>query len=107
MQRDDGGWGEDNWSYHEPKTHGRADHSTSFQTAWSLLGLLSAGEADSTAVQKGIDYLIRTQQDDGFWHDPDFTAPGFPRVFYLKYHGYTRFFPLWALAKYRKKIEGN
>ena len=30
-----------------------------------------------------------------------YTATGFPRVFYLRYHGYAKFFPLWALARYR------
>jgi len=48
-----------------------------------------------------VDYLMRTQQADGRWRDVDFTAPGFPRVFYLKYHGYSQYFPLWALARYR------
>ncbi len=38
---------------------------------------------------------------DGRWRDPFYTAPGFPRVFYLKYHGYSQYFPLWALARYR------
>ncbi len=38
---------------------------------------------------------------DGFWEEQHFTATGFPRVFYLRYHGYAKFFPLWALARYR------
>ena len=36
--------------------------------------------------------------------DDSFTAPGFPKVFYLKYHGYDKFFPLWALARYRNEL---
>ena len=75
--------------------------STPYQTAWALLGLMSSGEAASDAVRNGVEHLLRTQQDDGLWSDPSFTAPGFPRVFYLKYHGYSRYFPLWALATYR------
>jgi squalene-hopene/tetraprenyl-beta-curcumene cyclase len=66
-----------------------------------MLGLMAAGEVDSPAVRKGAEYLIRTQQADGAWKDEWFTAPGFPRVFYLKYHGYGKYFPLWALARYR------
>jgi squalene-hopene/tetraprenyl-beta-curcumene cyclase len=66
-----------------------------------LLGLLAAGEAGSDAVRSGIDHLLRTQGADGLWSDANFTAPGFPRVFYLKYHGYSGYFPLWALAAYR------
>ena len=67
----------------------------------AVLALLAAGEVGSEAVRRGIDYLTRTQQADGLWSDPNFTAPGFPRVFYLKYHGYCAYFPLWALAAYR------
>ncbi len=104
MQRPDGGWGEDNYSYHQPDYSGKADKSTSFQTAWALLALMSAGEVNSSAVGKGIEYLVQNQQEEGYWEDPEFTAPGFPRVFYLKYHGYTKFFPLWALARYRNEV---
>jgi hypothetical protein len=67
----------------------------------ALLGLLAAGEVSSGAVQHGVEYLLRAQQADGLWSDPGFTAPGFPRVFYLRYHGYCAYFPLWALAAYK------
>jgi squalene-hopene/tetraprenyl-beta-curcumene cyclase len=97
-QNADGGWGESNDTYARPTSH---TPSTPYQTAWALLALLSAGEAGSDAVRRGVDHLLRTQQPDGLWSDPSFTAPGFPRVFYLKYHGYSGYFPLWALAAYR------
>lgn len=99
-QRSDGGWGESNDSYLYPESAGQADMSTAFQTAWAMLGLMAAGEGDSPEVRRGAQYLLRTQQADGLWNDPVFTAPGFPRVFYLKYHGYDKYFPLWALARY-------
>ena len=98
-QRADGGWGEDNFTYHDVSVSGTYRNSTCFQTAWALLGLMAANEARSPEVKAGIDFLLRHQQNDGIWHDPGFTAPGFPRVFYLKYHGYDKFFPLWALAR--------
>ncbi len=101
MQNADGGWGESNDSYYPPK-HRRPHPSTSFQTAWALLALLAADEVHSDAVKQGIEYLLRKQNQDGLWHDSDYTAPGFPRVFYLKYHGYTKYFPIWALARYQK-----
>jgi squalene-hopene/tetraprenyl-beta-curcumene cyclase len=63
---------------------------------------MAAGEVHSEAVQSGIQYLQRTQNADGLWYTDEFTAPGFPRVFYLKYHGYTKYFPLWALARYQR-----
>ncbi|MBL79080.1 MAG: squalene--hopene cyclase [Nitrosomonadaceae bacterium] len=102
VQREDGGWGENNDTYFAPKLAGRFRISTSFQTAWALLGLMAAGEAHSEEVNRGIKYLLNQQDSSGLWNDPWFTAPGFPRVFYLKYHGYTKYFPLWALARYQK-----
>jgi len=102
VQRDDGGWGEDHDTYCDAGKAGRGKASTSFQTAWALLGLIAAGETASVTVERGIAYLQAAQQANGLWHDDAFTAPGFPRVFYLKYHGYDKYFPLWALARYRK-----
>jgi squalene-hopene/tetraprenyl-beta-curcumene cyclase len=100
-QRPDGGWGEACCTYSEPSLAGRSCDSTSFQTAWAMLGLIAAGEGDSPEVHRGAAYLLRSQQQDGLWNDEAYTAPGFPRVFYLKYHGYDKYFPLWALARYR------
>ncbi|MFQ5936217.1 MAG: squalene--hopene cyclase [Acidiferrobacterales bacterium] len=99
-QRGDGGWGETNDSYHYPDQAGQGGPSTAFQTAWAMLALMAAGEGDSPEVRRAAEFLLRTQQPDGLWNDPVFTAPGFPRVFYLKYHGYDKYFPLWALARY-------
>jgi len=62
---------------------------------------LAAGEARSETALRGAEFLLSTQQADGLWTDLSFTAPGFPRVFYLRYHGYSAYFPLWALAAYR------
>ena len=101
IQNPDGGWGEDGTSYkldyrgHEPAA------STPSQTAWALLGLMATGETNNPAVERGIRYLFKTQTEGGLWNEDRFTATGFPRVFYLRYHGYRKFFPLWALARYR------
>ncbi len=104
VQRTDGGWGESNDSYLEPRQAGQFHVSTSFQTAWAVLGLMAAGEVHSQEVRRGIAYLLKTQGSDGLWDDPWFTAPGFPRVFYLRYYGYSKFFPLWALTRYHALI---
>lgn len=101
-QHIDGGWGESNDSYYSDK-HQQPHPSTAYQTAWAMLGLIAAGHAKSDAVKRAAAYLINHQLEDGLWDDESFTAPGFPRVFYLKYHGYTKFFPLWALAQYRNR----
>jgi len=100
-QNADGGWGESNDSYAKGARSEVHVDSAPHHTAWALLGLLAAGESGSDVVRRGVNYLIRTQQSDGLWNDPHFTAPGFPRVFYLRYHGYSGYFPLWALSAYR------
>ena len=104
-QNADGGWGESNSSYDSSGHPDRAFGSTPYQTAWAVLALIAAGEEGSSAVRRGVDFLLRMQESDGLWSHPSFTAPGFPRVFYLKYHGYCAFFPLWALAAYRRRTE--
>lgn len=107
IQNPDGGWGEDGESYLlDYKGHAPAP-STASQTAWALLGLMASGEIDHPAVARGVDYLLRTQGKDGFWNEARFTATGFPRVFYLRYHGYPKIFPLWALARYRNLKAAN
>ncbi|MDQ6828791.1 MAG: squalene--hopene cyclase [Gemmatimonadota bacterium] len=102
IQNSDGGWGEEGSSYELDAGSHKPAPSTASQTAWAILGLIAAGEVASAAVERGVAYLIDTQQPDGFWTESHFTATGFPRVFYLRYHGYPKFFPLWALARYRK-----
>jgi squalene-hopene/tetraprenyl-beta-curcumene cyclase len=101
-QRADGGWGEAGESYYPDTPAGEAPCSTASQTAWALLALMAAGEIDSPAVARGIAYLMTNQDRNGNWDEPWYTAVGFPRVFYLRYHGYRAFFPLWALARYRR-----
>jgi len=107
IQNPDGGWGEDASSY-KLEYHGyEAAPSTASQTAWAVLGLIAAGAPDHPAVARGIKYLADSQGADGFWDEPRYTATGFPRVFYLRYHGYAKYFPLWALARYRNLSRGN
>jgi squalene-hopene/tetraprenyl-beta-curcumene cyclase len=106
QQRPDGGWGEDCATYW-PGRRGEARASTPSQTAWAMLGLMAAGEVGSDAVRRGVGYLTATRQDDGTWSEEYYNAVGFPRVFYLLYHGYAKYFPLWALARYRNLIRSN
>ncbi len=107
IQNEDGGWGEGCDSYklnyrgHEPAP------SNASQTAWAVLGLMAAGEVDSPAVERGIAWLTANQGPDGLWPQDAYTGGGFPRVFYLRYHGYPKYFPLWAVARYRNLKQGN
>jgi len=106
VQRDDGGWGEDEESYADAP-HGRYKESTPSQTAWAVLGLMAAGATDHPATARGIAWLAATQKPDGEWDEAAYTAVGFPRVFYLRYHGYKLYFPLLALARYRNLRRSN
>ena len=107
IQNKDGGWGEDGDSYKLNYRGYEQAPSTASQTAWALLGLMAAGEVNNPAVARGVDYLIANQNEEGLWDEARFTATGFPRVFYLRYHGYRKFFPLWALARYRNLKRDN
>ena len=101
IQNEDGGWGEDCDSYKLDYRGYDPAPSNASQTAWALLGLMAAGQVDHPAVERGIAYLQKTQDESGLWPQDAYTGGGFPRVFYLRYHGYPKFFPLWALARYR------
>ena len=107
VQNQDGGWGEDAVSYRLDYKGYEVAPSTSSQTAWALLGLMAAGEVENPAVAQGVEYLKATQTEKGLWDEQRYTATGFPRVFYLRYHGYSKFFPLWALARYRNLRSTN
>ena len=107
IQNPDGGWGESCTSYALDRQHHEAFRSTASQTAWAILGLMAVGEAKSDEVARGVEWLVANQGDDGLWGQQDYTGGGFPRVFYLRYHGYPRYFPLWALARYRNLAQAN
>ena len=107
-QNEDGGWGETCQSYTEPSLRGRFK-STASQTAWALLGLIAADEAQSSVVERGVAYLINTQKKlgefSGSWWEDEFTGTGFPIHFFIKYHMYQHFFPLMALSRYRRALD--
>jgi squalene-hopene/tetraprenyl-beta-curcumene cyclase len=107
IQNPDGGWGEDCESYALDYKGYAPFPSNASQTAWALLGLMAVGEVDHPAVSRGIEYLMATQTDAGAWDQDAYVGGGFPRVFYLRYHGYPKFFPLWAVARYRNLKRSN
>ena len=99
IQNPDGGWGESCASYDQHSFV--AEASTPSQTAWGLLGLDAAGDNGSTAVERGIEWLLTHQDSSGSWDENLCTGTGFPNVFYLNFHLYRLYFPLLALAKIR------
>ena len=104
-QNDDGGWGEDLRSYRDPSWAGRGE-STASQTAWALMGLLAADDRRAV-VERGVEFLARTQRADGRWDEPIFTGTGFPGDFYINYHLYRQVFPILALGRYRGQERGD
>ncbi|HRX78279.1 MAG TPA: prenyltransferase/squalene oxidase repeat-containing protein [Pirellulaceae bacterium] len=102
-QQPSGGWGESASSYDDPSLKGQGSVTAS-QTAWALLGLIDAGLKDHRAVHRGIQFLVDQQQADGSWHETEFTGTGFPRVFYLRYHMYPMYFPLLAIARWKRSL---
>jgi squalene-hopene/tetraprenyl-beta-curcumene cyclase len=102
-QNPDGGWGEALETYADERLAGRGE-STASQTAWALLGLLAGERSLSPELRRGIDYLLERQRGDGSWEELHFTATGFPRHFYLRYHMYRNYFPLMALGRFRVRV---
>ncbi len=105
-QRFDGGWGESNDTY-AGAAPGVYHDSVPSQTAWAVLALMAAGKVDHPAVARGVAWLQDRLRDDGTWDEPAYSGVGFPRVFYLRYHGYGQFFPLMAMARFRNLRRGN
>jgi squalene-hopene/tetraprenyl-beta-curcumene cyclase len=107
IQNPDGGWGEGCDSYRLDYKGYEAAPSAASQTAWALLGLMAAGRVDHPATTRGVAWLAARQDETGIWPEDAYSGGGFPRVFYLRYHGYAKIFPLWALARYRNLTHAN
>ena len=103
VQNTDGGFGESCHSYLE-KNYISLPVSTPSQTAWGLMGLVAGGLAHSDEAKKAAEFLINSQNESGGWDEKYHTGTGFPGHFYIRYHGYRYYFPLLALARYRKAL---
>ncbi len=100
-QREDGGWGE----HHSGCLSGRYvphEQSQVIQTAWALIALLEAGEADWAAISRGAGFLIEAQDADGAWPKQDMAGVFF-RTALLDYVLYRQYFPLHALGLYERR----
>ena len=95
----DGGWGETCVTYENPAAKGKGG-STASQTAWAVMGICACGDLNRSSIDRGLRFLLSSQNGDGSWTEPDITGTGFPGVFYLKYDLYRQNFPLLALATY-------
>jgi squalene-hopene/tetraprenyl-beta-curcumene cyclase len=106
VQNPDGGYGESIASYWDESLKAKGP-STPSQTSWGLIGLLAASDVADPAVLRSVEHLLEQQNADGSWDEQAFTGTGFPCVFYLKYHLYRNYFPLYALARFRNLQQGN
>ncbi|HUJ40429.1 MAG TPA: squalene--hopene cyclase [Candidatus Acidoferrales bacterium] len=105
VQQADGGFGESIASYDDLAQKGRGA-TTASQTSWGLIGLLASTGTEDRAAERALDFLLSTQTREGSWEEAEFTGTGFPKVFYLKYHLYRHYFPLYAVARYRNMVSG-
>ncbi len=92
-QNTDGGWGEDMF--------GNPINSTVEQTAWCTFALLLVGD-DSQAANKGIQFILEHQRDNGSWQE---SCVG---IYWEVIGGYSdpiyaSVFPILALNQYIKK----
>jgi squalene-hopene/tetraprenyl-beta-curcumene cyclase len=106
VQRPDGGWGERCNTYDDPVFKGQGP-STPSQTAWAIMGLCAFDDPCDPWIQRGIQFLIQNQNEDGSWTEDEITGTGFPKVFYLKYDMYRNAWPLLAMATYRRLLRGQ
>ena len=106
-QNKDGGWGEDCATYWKEKKNMPSIESMPSQTSWAILSLLIKEKINDPSIEKGVKFLKKNFDKKKLWVDNHFNAVGFPKVFYITYHGYAKYFTNWALSRYKNLKEGN
>ena len=105
-QNEDGGWGEDCATYWKEKKEMPSINSMPSQTSWAILSLLTTENVNDPSILKGIEFLKRSFDKKKLWTDNTFNAVGFPKVFYITYHGYSKYFTNLAISRYRNIKKG-
>ncbi len=100
IQNSDGGWGESAAAPADGEYVPAPSQAP--ETAWGVIGLVAGGDTASGCAQRGIDYLVAHQDDDGTWTSAG-AGSSLPGAFdFTSGHG-RGFVPLLALAAYREE----
>lgn len=102
-QRNDGSWGE---SYRSCVEMEYVEHEDGqiINTAWALLGLLSANYPDQKVIENGLRFLMSRQDAFGDWPQEGISGV-FNKNCMETYTAYRNVFPLWAIGRYLKKSD--
>ena len=106
-QNKDGGWGEDCATYWKEKKNMPSIKSMPSQTSWAILSLLTLEKNNEPSIERGVEFLKKNFNKKNLWKDEHFNAVGFPKVFYITYHGYAKYFTNLALSRYQNLKKGN
>src|SRR5207245_10968131 len=73
--------------------------------AGAVVDLCAAAGRRDPAMTPGGRLRLEQHNADAYCNEQRFTGTGFPGVFYLKYHLYRNYYPLYALARYSNLLE--
>ncbi len=102
IQNEDGGWGESCMSDQQEKYIALGE-STLIHTAWALDALVAAAVESTTAIEKGISYLVQSVGGED-WASSYPVGQGIAGFYYIHYHSYRHVFPLITLSHYHAKF---
>ena len=104
-QNNDGGWGESHQSCVK-SVYSPHDQSQVVNSSWALLSLMAAKYENIKPIERGIDFLIESQQKIGDWPQESISGV-FNQNCMITYTAYRNVFPIWALGRYLKRYDAR